>query len=553
MKDIIKFLLALLKTPYPVILTILIIYLVLILKNVNYIASLVCVLLLCIISATFKYLIIKFGKYEGAVSVNGETNVEEILHHDVKKFFEILDKKGIKKLKDIEKDIKNLKKKVYFIIESGESAPYIRTEKYLFSWDNAFKKESEKLKEYLIKNLKIDWIKNSEIKKNLSNNIINFLGGGKSLALKLHKAKKNVTIETNGEIMHEFNFKEENGRLKIYDKIGSSPSFFSQFTKKYLEPKYKIFKLGVPGTSSFLVFSEEHPDKLSGEKIIEKYYQFVEDEYKEIINSLREEDKYKFIFCWDYVPGKHRARLLKYLSDELKVGWAKKPRIIIRKSKDNKTISVQKKKNVITLSINQKEMKVFMELGSGSIFEYHIKNENGKSKIYENREEAFIKWYSAFSENRKSFVLITRPYGLSLLSLINLLSDKISKEEYASLFSEINDLMKQETTTYQIKISFLLEAVGFEESTIDKFKKIESEVITELGKEYGKKLKKYYFSFLLNQKDFISKFEENFESTDKALYNSIKNDGRYDEFKNLVKNIQRQIFGLELKQQKIGL
>jgi len=92
------------------------------------------------------------------------------------------------------------------------------TKKYLFSWDNIPEKDSMRLINHLVKNLKIGWAKNGTINKNDNGKIITITEGKNSLEIKLNKKENKVILEISGGKTYEYLLKEKKGKLNIYVK-----------------------------------------------------------------------------------------------------------------------------------------------------------------------------------------------------------------------------------------------------------------------------------------------------------------------------------------------
>jgi len=256
------------KSILTIIILSLVIYLLLIYKGFDPITSILYICLLLIVLAIFSWIYYSFIKKEKIVEIEKiekETKLEErskekiseeILRGSYKKFnpnlpdfFDILEKKGIKILKDIENQIRKIKTKVYFVVESSEKPP------------------------------------------------------------------------------------------KEFKEVVGGITYFSYFMKE-LEKEFKVFRVRIFGTNSFLIVSS---NGLSGEEIINRYY-----------SSLRK-------------------KIQTILAEETNL------------SKKNRILG----------------------------------------------------WHRNLLKNNKPIILVTQPYSFSLLSLINMLSDKVSKRDHEKLLSTI--------------------------------------------------------------------------------------------------------------------
>ncbi|ODS39849.1 hypothetical protein BEH94_02950 [Candidatus Altiarchaeales archaeon WOR_SM1_SCG] len=107
---------------------------------------------------------------------------------------------------------------------------------------------------------------------------------------------------------------------------------------------------------------------------------------KNIHNSDFFDEKSKienlYLFSWGEVHGNDSVELIKYLQNNLKIDWLKNADI--KKSEDDKIITVTDGENLLTFKINEKENKVILEINSEPQRDYIFKNEGGKLNIYEN-------------------------------------------------------------------------------------------------------------------------------------------------------------------------
>ncbi len=92
--------------------------------------------------------------------------------------------------------------------------------KYLFSWGDIPGNDSERLVNHLVKDLKIGWAKNAEIRKTDDSKTINVTKDGNSLELKLEKKEDNkkedkVILKIKGRET-DYIVKKEKGNLNIY-------------------------------------------------------------------------------------------------------------------------------------------------------------------------------------------------------------------------------------------------------------------------------------------------------------------------------------------------
>ena len=94
-------------------------------------------------------------------------------------------------------------------------------DKYLFCWDDIPRNESDndRLKNFLIKNFNVKWVKNANIEKNDNNMIIKLSTGiifKKSLFLALNDEKTTATLTIN-DVTDEFDIKMDEEKLKVFE------------------------------------------------------------------------------------------------------------------------------------------------------------------------------------------------------------------------------------------------------------------------------------------------------------------------------------------------
>ncbi len=124
----------------------------------------------------------------------------------------------------------------------------------------------------------------------------------------------------------------------------------------------------------------------------------VPENNKVFINFLKDELKIdwfeKYLFCWDDVP-ENNTDFIKFLKDELKIDWINNPSALFKDSKDNfntvikktdnnETITVTNGNNSLLLRSNKAKKNVRLEITGGKIYEYILKEEKSKLKIYKN-------------------------------------------------------------------------------------------------------------------------------------------------------------------------
>lgn len=92
------------------------------------------------------------------------------------------------------------------------------------------------------------------------------------------------------------------------------------------------------------------------------------------------EDKIRYLFSWDSVPGDDNENLIRFLRDDLDIGWVENAKI--RKSEDGKTIRISKDEHSAEIMLDEKEGKATIEISDGRTHDLKAKKENGKLNIY---------------------------------------------------------------------------------------------------------------------------------------------------------------------------
>lgn len=88
---------------------------------------------------------------------------------------------------------------------------------YLFCWDEIQGKDDDKLKNFLIKNYNLRWVKKANIEKNRNNKIIRIFMKNKLLSLKLNFEMTTAIMEINNVKIDDFIVKMENDKVNVYE------------------------------------------------------------------------------------------------------------------------------------------------------------------------------------------------------------------------------------------------------------------------------------------------------------------------------------------------
>ena len=85
------------------------------------------------------------------------------------------------------------------------------------------------------------------------------------------------------------------------------------------------------------------------------------------------------MFSWNNVHGSVNERLLRFLRDDLDIGWADDAEIL--KLDDGKAIRIVKDENKVEITIDEKK-KATLKISDGRTYDLKVKKENGKLNIY---------------------------------------------------------------------------------------------------------------------------------------------------------------------------
>ncbi|ODS40706.1 MAG: hypothetical protein A7315_07905 [Candidatus Altiarchaeales archaeon WOR_SM1_79] len=250
---------------------------------------------------------------------------------------------------------------------------------YLFSWDDVPGNDSEQLLKHLVDNLKIDWVKNAEIKKSDDGKTITITMGENSLIFKLNEEENIVNLKIDGEKTHEYISKKENDKLNIYDGVIIKKTIFMVHGHNAVISSYEVENQKNPEQEIILkvrplINSRGFHDNLNSE-FSGLYFQEKPDKKSTEIRA-----NYEYLFSWDDFPGNDSERVLKFLKDNLGLKWVENAEI--KKSDDGEVITITNGENSLTFNLKKEENKVTLEISGLGTHEYILKEENGKLNIY---------------------------------------------------------------------------------------------------------------------------------------------------------------------------
>ncbi|MCG2737631.1 MAG: class I SAM-dependent methyltransferase [Candidatus Methanoperedenaceae archaeon] len=85
-------------------------------------------------------------------------------------------------------------------------------------------------------------------------------------------------------------------------------------------------------------------------------------------------------FSWDTIPGNENFRLLRFLKNELSIGWAENAQII--KTNDGKKIQVSSAENSVEIVLDEKEQKALLKISDCHTYDLQVKKDNNDNKLY---------------------------------------------------------------------------------------------------------------------------------------------------------------------------
>jgi len=98
-----------------------------------------------------------------------------------------------------------------------------------------------------------------------------------------------------------------------------------------------------------------------------------------LLKGTKLDDEY--LFSWDNVPGNDSEILLRFLRDDLDIGWAENAEI--HKPDDGKTIRIFKDENAVEIMLDERAEKATLKISDGRTYDLKVKKEDGKLNIYD--------------------------------------------------------------------------------------------------------------------------------------------------------------------------
>ena len=96
----------------------------------------------------------------------------------------------------------------------------------------------------------------------------------------------------------------------------------------------------------------------------------------------KKEDKNKYLFRWDEIPGDDDARLIEFLNRHFAIELEINAEF---NKKDDDTINVSTGENFVSLSLNDEKTKVYLKIDEVRKYEFIAKKEKSNINIYKNK------------------------------------------------------------------------------------------------------------------------------------------------------------------------
>ena len=96
----------------------------------------------------------------------------------------------------------------------------------------------------------------------------------------------------------------------------------------------------------------------------------------------KKEDKNKYLFSWDEIPGDDDARLIEFLNRHFAIELEINAEF---NKKDDDTINVSTGENFVSLSLNDEKTKVYLKIDEVRKYEFIAKKEKSNINIYKNK------------------------------------------------------------------------------------------------------------------------------------------------------------------------
>ncbi len=170
---------------------------------------------------------------------------------------------------------------------------------------------------------------------------------------------------------------------------------------------------------------------------------------------------------------------------------------------------------------------------------YYQYLEETKQKILPTISDTEVRWFRKTIKNKHPIIIVAQPYLLSLLLVLDMIEDRISKEQKEKISKLLVSMSKKQIRVYNIKISFMWDSITISETTKQELKKKEKEIEDKLKEQYNI-TKGNYFIDMLNKKDFAERMQQILIK----LIPAIENEVGLNQLIRLIKDLQINMLGM---------
>ena len=276
-------------------------------------------------------------------------------------------------------------------------------------------------------------------------------------------------------ITHKLSQLKENETVLDFQKMGlDSWLLFTDSIRKAFRSIGEILKTDL--SFEIAIEAKKFDESPAGGELIVLRDEIMDYLKTNILSQYKEwyRKEYEYLFSWNNHPGNDSEKLLRFLRDDLDIGWAEN--VKIHKSDDGKTICIHKDENSAEIMIDEKNEKATLSISDGRIHDLKVKKENEKLNIYK-------------YEKLQTFILLTPEAYEELESLT---SKTIAHKPYESADFY---LLEQEEFERKLDVLEFLEKIGLERDVYREIEElyVEPENYTEIEEI----LRKYNIVFII--------------------------------------------------------
>ena len=101
---------------------------------------------------------------------------------------------------------------------------------------------------------------------------------------------------------------------------------------------------------------------------------------RDLLELVDDQKPEEYLFSWGKVPGTDSERFLRFLMDDLDIGWVQNAKIV--KSDDGKTLRIFNDKKSVEIKLDEVNKKAILKISDGKTRVLEVKKENGELNIY---------------------------------------------------------------------------------------------------------------------------------------------------------------------------